>query len=119
MTDGPAYTVQAYGDLAGARISSAGKDRVLAALEDHEAVVWLEDWLRDEKPLGTLGGARSLYGVSVQAETEAAWCVSQENGDEDEVWVPKSCAELYQRHEDGLAVDSESPQQSLREFARE
>ncbi len=121
MTDSdPSYTVQAYGDLAGARITSAGKDRVLAALEDHEAVVWLEDWLRSEKPLGTLGGARSLYGIdSVKAETDSAWCLAQEGSDEDEVWVPKSCAELYLRHEDGLAVDSESPQQSLREFARE
>jgi len=113
----PAYTVQAYSDLDGARISSAGKDRVLAALEDHTAVVWLEDWLRSEKPLGTLGGARSLYGCTKKHETDAAWCVEQEDGDE--VWVPKSSAELYERHEDGLATDSESPQQSLRAFARE
>ncbi|AGM11793.1 hypothetical protein M201_gp19 [Haloarcula californiae tailed virus 2] len=118
MSDsGPAYTVRAYSDLEGARISSAGKDRVLAALEDHDAVVWLEDWLRSEKPLGTLGGARSLYGCTVKAETDSAWCVEQEDGDE--VWVPKSCAEVYERHEDGLATDSDSPQQSLREFARE
>lgn len=118
MTQGPAYEVRAYSDMSGARLASAGKDRVLAALEDHEAVVWLEDWLRDEKPLGTLEGARSLYGVTVKAETDAAWCVSQAGG-EDEVWVPKSCAELYQRHEDGLATDSGSPQASLRNFARE
>ena len=115
-SNGPGYEVQAYSDLSGARISSAGKDRVLAALENHEAVVWLEDWLRSEKPLGTLPGARSLYGVSLQHETDAAWCVEQEEGDE--VWVPKSSAELYVRHDDGLATNSGSPQQSLRDFAR-
>lgn len=116
MTEGPAYTVRAYSDLAGARLASAGKDRVLAALEDHEAVVWLEDWLRSEKPLGTLPGARGLYGCTKVHETDAAWCVQQEDGDE--VWVPKSSAELYERHPDGLATDSGSPQQSLREFTR-
>lgn len=117
-SSGPAYTVRAYSDLAGCRLASAGKDRVLAALEDHEAVVWLEKWLRSEKPLGTLPGARGLYGVRVKAETDSAWCVAQSEG-ENEVWVPKSCAELYQRHEDGLATNSETPQQSLRQFARE
>lgn len=117
MTEGPAYEVRAYSDLDGCRLASAGKDRVLAALEDYEAVVWLEDWLRSEKPLGTLEGARGLHGCQVKAETDSAWCVEQPEGDE--VWVPKSCAELYQRHEDGLAADSESPQQSLRDFARQ
>lgn len=117
MSEGPAYEVAAYPDLAGCRLASAGKDRVLAALEDHEAVVWLEDWLRSEKPLGTLPGARGLYGVSLQHETDAAWCVEQPDGDE--VWVPKSSAELYRCAEDGLAQDSGSPQQSLREFAQE
>ena len=116
-SSGPAYEVQAYSDLAGCRLASAGKDRVLAALEDHDAVVWLEDWLRSEKPLGTLPGTQGLYGVTKQHETDAAWCVEQDEGDE--VWVPKSSAELYVRHPDGLATDSGSPQQSLREFARE
>jgi len=117
MGEGPSYEVRAYSDLEGARISSAGKDLVLAALEDHGAVVWLEDWLRSEKPLDTLGGTRSLYGCSLQHETDAAWCVEQDEGDE--VWVPKSSAELYQRHEDGLATDSGSPQKFLREYATE
>ena len=117
MSDAPAFTVRAYSDLQGARLSSAGKDRVLAALEDHECVLWLEDWLRSEKPLGALGGSRSLYGCSLQSETDAAWCVQQPEGDE--VWVPKSCAELYQRHEDGLALTSEDSQQPLHEFAQE
>jgi len=114
----PAYTVQAYPDLEGCRLASAGKDRVLAALEDHEAVVWLEDWLRSEKPLDTLPGGRSLYACTLKHETDSAWCVEQAESSEGEVWVPKSCAELYQRHEDGLANDSESPQQSLRQFER-
>lgn len=115
MTEGE-FTVRAYTDLEGARISSAGKDRVLAALEDVPCVVWLEDWLRDEKPLTPLEGARSLYGCTVQARTAKAWCVGQSEG-ENEVWVPRSQAELYERHEDGLAVDSGSPQASLRDWA--
>jgi len=113
----PEYEVRSYSDLEGCRLASAGKDRVLAALEAHEAVVWLEEWLRSEKPLGTLGGAQGLYGCTLKAETDAAWCVEQPEGDE--VWVPKSSAELYVRHTEGLARDSGSPQQSLGEFTRE
>jgi hypothetical protein len=111
------YTVKSYADLEGCRLASAGKDRVLAALEDHKAVLWLEDWLRSEKPLDTLAGAQGLYGCTLKHQTDAAWCVEQTEGDE--VWVPKSSAELYVRHDDGLATDSDSPQQSLREFASE
>lgn len=109
------YDVREYADLDGCRLASAGKDRVLAALEDYQAVVWLEDWLREEKPLSTLEGARGLYGItSVEAETDAAWCVKQ-GVDADEVWVPKSCAELYRRHDDGLRSGT-SPQASLRDY---
>jgi len=108
------YEVQAYGDLEGCQLASLGKDRVLDALEEHQAVVWLEDWLREKKPLRTLREARGLYGCTLVAETEAAWCVEQ--GEDDEVWVPKSSAELYVRHSDGLETDSGSPQQDLGRF---
>jgi hypothetical protein len=114
-SNGPAYEVGAYADLEGCHLASAGKDRVLTALEDHGAVVWLEDWLRSEKPLETLPGAQGLYGCTLTHETDSAWCVEQPGGDE--VWVPKSCAELYQRAEDGLEDESGSPQSSLGEFA--
>ena len=111
------YTVSKYDDLAGAKLASAGKDRVLAALETGEwaAVLWLEDWLRDEKPLGTLEGARGLYGVhTVEASTDKAWHIKQ-RPDGDGVWVPKSCAEMYRAHEDGLDRSS-SPQAGLEDF---
>lgn len=110
---GPHYEVQGLSDLDGCALSPAGQERVLAALADHEAVVWLEDWLRSEKDLGSLGGARGLYAVSVQYETDAAWCVQQPEGDE--VWIPKSSAECYQRAESGL-TEANSSQQSLREW---
>lgn len=109
MTRGE-FEVSEYADLEGCRLASAGKDRVLQALGEHAAVVWLEEWIRDEKPLDPLPDARSLYGLdAVEVSTDKAWCVSQaDQGGPDEVWIPRSCAELYRRAEDGLARENSS-----------
>jgi hypothetical protein len=58
----------------------------------------------------------------VEASTGSAWCLAQahlpaERRAEDEVWVPRSCAELYRRAEDGLETPDED-QVRLHDFGQ-
>ena len=43
------YTVATYTDLNGAKLSDRGKEHVINQLEDNDAILWLEDWLREDK----------------------------------------------------------------------
>ena len=88
------YEVTEYADLTGAKLSEAGRDKVLAALADgYDAVLFAEDWIIDEKGLNRLEGTARLVGLrGIDAETDKAWLVLQ--GDT-EAWVPKSQGELY------------------------
>ena len=106
------YTVATYTDLNGAKLSDRGKEHVINQLEDNDAILWLEDWLREDKGLETLAGTKGLYAVTVERETEKAWYLSQESGNAE--WVPKSCSELYVA--DSQGVDKETPQLGLEDY---
>lgn len=108
------YTVTEHSDLAGSKLSQAGKDKVLAALADgYEAIVHVEEWVIDEKDLQPLPGASRLVGVGgIEAETDKAWLVWQ--GDV-ETWVPKSVGELYRPGESEIDTSS-SPQAFLGDY---
>ena len=104
------YTVCDYTDLHGSSLTDRAKGYVLQHLEKHETILWLEEWLREDKALDELPETNGLYAVTVERETDKAWYAAQESGAE---WVPKSCAELF------IAVgevDTETPQSGLTEF---
>lgn len=66
-------------------------------------VLWLQPWLADDKALSYAPGDVTVAVVSVEKETEKAWCVSQEG----EEWVPKSQSVLFRRAEGVKKVDSQ------------
>ena len=121
--------IQSYDDLRGDQIlHSRGKDAVLDELKNGaDAVLWLDDWLVDEKSLEPIArnvaGLTQLFIVRKIAETEKAWLVTQStegDPDADEPgtdWVPRSAARLYVRTGDPGDVEDSTPQYGLDKWA--
>jgi hypothetical protein len=100
--------VDEYDDLRGDEVlHSKGRDVVLKELESGtEAVLWMEDWLVDEKeldPLGPVSDLRQLFTGRKVAETDAAFLITQTDDRDPDAdapgteWVPKSSTRLYVR----------------------
>jgi hypothetical protein len=105
MTDTP-VRVATTEDIHGAHDEITGRDAEVAAelLSDGaDAVLWLMPWLTDEKDLAYAPGDVTVAEVTVERETEKAWCVRQEG----EVWVPKSQSVLFHPAEGVDRVDSQ------------
>lgn len=102
-------------------LTGGDADRIcheLEACDDSRLVVWLPDWLADEKPLKTVENARRVALVWPVRTTEKAIGVSQippdERSDGDKlIFVPKSQARLFER---GKVESLTTPQAGLGDF---
>ncbi len=120
-----------YDDLRGdQRLRSRAKDAVVRELADgSDAVLWLDDWLVDEKSFDVLGdgaGIEQLVVGRLVAETEKAYLFTQSDERDPDVdapgtdWVPKSYARVYESPSGGADdVDDSVPQRGLDEFGVE
>lgn len=93
-------------DILTAHGQITGRDAEVAAelLSDGaDAVVWLKPWLAEEKALAYAPGDVTVAEVSLERETDKAWCVRQEG----EVWVPKSQTVLFRRADGVDRVESQ------------
>jgi len=90
-------------DIRTAHDDISGRDAETAArlLEDGaDAVVWVKNWLVDEKALDYAPGDAQVAAGSVDATTDKAWQV-------DGVWVPKSQAEVFELADGVERVESQ------------
>jgi len=101
-------------------LTGGDADRICHELEgaDDRLVVWLPDWLADEKPLSTVENARRIALVWPVRTTDKAIGVSQippdKRSDGDEIiFVPKSQARLFER---GNVESLTVPQAGLGDF---
>lgn len=128
--------VSEYGDLDGdQRLHSRAKDVVVKELSSGtEAVLWLDDWLLDDKtldPVGDITGLKQLFIGRLVAETEGgensngAYLFSQRDGRDPPVeehgtdWVPRDYARVYLADVDENGdedVDERTPQRGLGEY---
>lgn len=116
--------VDEYEDLRGDEIlHSKAKDVVLKELRNGtDAVLWLDDWLVDEKTLDSLGevsGLEQLFTGRKIAETDKAILFTQTGERDPDAdahgtdWVPKSASRLYLGPDDPDDVDDRTPQRGL------
>lgn len=102
-------------------ISGRDKHRV-AAIFDQEAwefVVWLPEWLIEQKKLQTVSGSESVVVGKISDHSEKAWIVEQRhirNGVDGE-FVPKSQAVVFERAKGTESI--ETPQSGLDAFGVE
>lgn len=75
-------------------------------------VVWVEEWLRQQKNLDPVTGCPSLFTGDVADHSDKAWRVTQ--GGETE-YLPKSCSVVIEADPD--CVEIRSPQTGLGAFA--
>lgn len=123
MTDHP-ITVTDRDDVASAarELTASDADRIcheLDALDDDRVVVWLPDWLAEDKPLATVENARRIVLAWIVRATDKAVGVSQtppaDRTDADEIiFVPKSQARLF---EAGRVESLATPQKGLGDYA--
>ena len=123
MTDVP-ITVTDRDDVyyATRDLTSTDADRIcheLDDLADDRVVVWLPDWLADEKELRTVENARRIALAWVVRETDKAVGVSQlppeqRADDADLVFVPKSQARVFEK---GRVESLATPQTGLGDYA--
>ena len=103
-------------------LTSTDADRIcheLDDLADDRVVVWLPDWLADEKELRTVENARRIALAWVVRETDKAVGVSQlppeqRADDADLVFVPKSQARVFEK---GRVESLATPQTGLGDYA--
>jgi len=126
MSDDWPLTVSERDDVfdSARELTGGDADRIcheLDALDDGDGrvVVWLPDWLADEKALTTVENARRVALAWLVRETDKAVGVSQvppaERGeDADLVFVPKSQARVFER---GRVESLATPQSGLGDFA--
>lgn len=87
--------VATVADIRAAADDITGRDAETAGqllTDGADAVVWLQPWLAEDKALAYAPGAVTVAEVSIERETDKAWCVVQEG----EVWVPKSQSVVFQ-----------------------
>jgi len=123
MTDWPSKATSRDGVYSSAReLTGSDADRIcheLDQIDGSRVVIWMEDWIADEKPLTTAENARRVALAWVVRETDKAVGVSQvppaERGeDADLVFVPKSQARVFKR---GRVESLATPQRGLGDFA--
>ena len=124
MTDDWPITVTDRDDVyASARELTGGDaDRIcheLDDLQDGRVVVWIPDWLAEEKALRTVENARRVALAWLVRETDKAVGVSQlppdARGDDAElVFVPKSQARVFEK---GRVESLATPQTGLGDYA--
>jgi len=104
-------------------LSGSDADRICHELDncdDDRAVVWMEDWLAEEKPLRKVENSRRIALAWHVYETEKAVGLSQlpaeqRPEDEDLIFVPKSQSRVFAK---APRVDSLStPQKGLGDYA--
>ena len=102
-------------------LTGGDADRICHELEatDAQIVVWLPDWLADEKPLATVENARRVALAWLVRETDKAVGVSQVPPDErgedaDLVFLPKSQTRIFER---GRVESLTTPQTGLGDYA--
>jgi len=123
MTDWPIKATSRDEVYSSAReLTGSDADRIcheLDQIDGSRVVIWMEDWIADEKPLTTAENARRVALAWVVRETDKAVGVSQvppaERGeDADLVFVPKSQARVFER---GRVESLATPQRGLGDFA--
>jgi len=82
-------------------LSQRDADAIATALQSwgghtHELVLWLPDWLAEEKDLEPVEHSDRVFTGICDHETEKAWCIKKKSRDPD-VWVPKSVARAFRR----------------------
>jgi len=105
-------TVGSYDDVLGTnKLSSKDELAVVDALADTrsgEIVVWVPEWLAEEKSIEAASSSDQVFAGVVDHETEKAWLIVQPGGAED--WIPKSQGVVFERAPD---TTLSTPQQRL------
>ncbi|SEU00871.1 hypothetical protein [Natrinema hispanicum] len=101
MSDAP-VVVGGYSDVLGYdELSSKDELAVVDALADtrsSEIVVWVPEWLGEEKSIEAASSSDQVFAGVVDHETENAWLIVQPGGAED--WIPKSQGVIFERAPD-------------------
>lgn len=124
MTDWPIQVSDRKDIYGSAReLTSSDADRICHELDDcddERVVVWMEEWLAEEKPLRRVENSRRIALAWHVCETEKAVGLhqvppAQRPDDPDLIFVPKSQARVF---ENSPRVDSLStPQKGLGDYA--
>lgn len=106
-----------WNDLADTTLTSAGKDRVLAALKNaHDAVLYTEPWVIADSELEPFGGSHRLVPIDEVVKDSGDGLLVRQG--EVEQWVGKSVADVYRVSESGIE-QGKSPQAFLGDYADE
>lgn len=98
MTDDDTTPVATAADIRDAHADIDG--RAVAVIRQHLTdgdlpVIWMAEWLWEQKALDPVEGCPQVTVGVIDAETEKAWQIDQPGTDAEPVWVPKSQSRVF------------------------
>jgi hypothetical protein len=110
--------VKGYADLiSDPKLEGDDPDIIARELQEHGAkddyfVVWLPDWLAEEKPIEPIDRSENVVSGRVDHETAKAYLLVDGRA---EVWLPKSVIRVFRLEAD--VDDLQIPQSGLTDYA--